>query len=211
MEELRRRIVAAAYPLFVHRGIRGVTLEDVQRAAGVTAVELSGEFPSFTALAAECLALREQQWTVGLVEAGARARGSDPEGRLLAIFDVFDDWLRRDDDEGRTFVDDLLELGRDQPLGRASGGHPSDIRRLVSDLALEAGLTDPDRFALSWHLLMKGSIISAVEGDDDAAGRARAMAADLIARHRRSPVVSHTEVDWFDGLVAADRREGDGR
>jgi AcrR family transcriptional regulator len=205
MDELHQRIVSAAYPLFVHRGIRDVTLDDVQQAAGVTASELSGEFPSRDAIAAECLALREQEWTVGVVEAGARARASSPEGRLLAIFDVFDAWFHRDDYEACTFINVLLEMGREHPLGRASVGYLSNIRRLVRDLALEADLTEPDRFALSWHILMKGSIINAVEGDQEAAQRARAMAADLIARHRPSAypkAFSHTDVDWFDDYAS---------
>jgi hypothetical protein len=38
-----------------------------------------------------------------------------------------------------------------------------------------------DAFARSWHILMKGSIISAAEGDLDAAKRAQALARLLIA------------------------------
>jgi hypothetical protein len=58
------------------------------------------------------------------------------------------------------------------------------IRRLVGTLATEAGLRDPDELALSWHILMKGSIINAVEGDAKAALRAKEMARALIERHR---------------------------
>jgi AcrR family transcriptional regulator len=201
MDDLHQRILSAAYPLFVRRGIRDVTLDEVQQVAGVTTSELSEEFPSRDALAVECLQLREQEWTVGVVEAGARSRAGTPEGRLLAIFDVFDEWFHRDDYEACTFINVLLEMGREHPLGRASVEHLSNIRRLVRDLALEAGLTDPERFALSWHILMKGSIINAVEGDQDAAMRARVMAADLIARHRPTAypkTLSHADVDWFD-------------
>jgi AcrR family transcriptional regulator len=206
VDELHQRIVSAAYPLFVRRGIRDVTLDEVQQAAGVTAADLHREFPSRDALAVECLERREREWTLGVVETGARARSSTPEGRLLAIFDVFDDWFHRDDYEACTFINVLLEMGKEHPLGRASAGHLVNIRRLVRTLATEAGLTDPDAFALSWHILMKGSIINAVEGDQDAAARARAMAADLIARHRPTPypkALSHTEVDWFDDFAVS--------
>ncbi|WP_246124545.1 hypothetical protein [Nocardia bhagyanarayanae] len=43
---------------------------------------------------------------------------------------------------------------------------------------------EPDEFARSWHILMKGSIVSAAEGDRQAARRAREMARALIAAHR---------------------------
>ena len=48
----------------------------------------------------------------------------------------------------------------------------------------EAGLRDTDEFARSFHILMKGSIVQAGEGDVDAAKRAKEMARDLIAKYR---------------------------
>ena len=45
-----------------------------------------------------------------------------------------------------------------------------NIRTVVSRLAEEAGFRDPASFARSWHILMKGSIVQAVEGDLDARG-----------------------------------------
>lgn len=51
------------------------------------------------------LELREQRWTRDFVEAEAIRRGSNPEERLLAIFDAFDEWFSRDDFEALGFVD----------------------------------------------------------------------------------------------------------
>jgi hypothetical protein len=49
---------------------------------------------------------------------------------------------------------------------------------------MEAGLRDPEEFARSWHILMKGAIVQAAEGDRGAAKRAQEMARALIERHR---------------------------
>jgi AcrR family transcriptional regulator len=185
----RDRILEAAYPMFIARGIRDVTMDEILHAAGTTAAEFASVFESRDALATECLMRRERDWTLGIVEAGARARGGSPEEQLLAIFDVFNDWFHRDDYEACTFINVLLEMGREHPLGEASMHHLNHIRSIVSTLAAEAHLTDPDTFALSWHILMKGSIINAVEGDTEAAHRARTMAEDLIARHRPRRIV----------------------
>ena len=176
MTSVRDRIISAAYPLFLQRGIRDVSLQDIHRAAKVTASECEREFPSRDALAAVCLEKREHDWTFGVVEAGARAKGTTPEGRLLAIFDVFDDWFHRDDYEACTFINVLLEMGSQHPLGVASAEYLENIRMLVETLADEADLSEPGEFALSWHILMKGSIINAVEGDQQAAARAKEMA-----------------------------------
>jgi len=184
MPDVRERIVTAAYPMFVNRGIRDVTVDEIQRQAAVTSTQFSAEFASRDAVAAECLERREAIWTVGVVEAGARARGTTPEEKLLAIFDVYDDWFHRDDYEACTFVNVLLEMGRDHPLGRASCEHLEHIRQLVGGLAQEAGLVDLEEFTLSWHILMKGSIINAAEGDMQSASRAKSMARELVERHR---------------------------
>jgi pimeloyl-ACP methyl ester carboxylesterase len=48
----------------------------------------------------------------------------------------------------------------------------------------EAGLRDPGSFARSWHILMKGAIVAAAEGDVDAARWGKSMAQSLLDRHR---------------------------
>ena len=55
------------------------------------------------------------------------------------------------------------------------------IRAYVGQLASAAGVSDPDDFARQWHILMKGSIVAAGEGDHQAARRAREVATLLLA------------------------------
>ena len=162
----------------VHVGIN----ELVDR-AGITKATLYRHFPSKDDLVVAFLELREQRWTRGWVEAEARRRGSTPEEQLLAIFDLFDDWFHRDDFEACSFINVLLELGSAHPAGRASIEHRENIREVVRQLAEEARLSDSDSFVRSWHILMKGSIVSAAEGDPNAAQRAKAMARRLIGDH----------------------------
>jgi len=49
----------------------------------------------------------------------------------------------------------------------------------VFELAAEAGIEEPDRFAAQWHILMKGSIVAAHE----AAPKAQKLGLPLLARH----------------------------
>jgi AcrR family transcriptional regulator len=184
LESIHDRILLAAAPLFTQRGIRQVTKEEVQRVAGVSGVEFDLEFSSRDDLATEVLEMREQSWATGIVEAGARDRATTPEGRLLAIFDVLDEWFHRHDYEALSRVDALLNMGREHPLGRANVGYLLEMRDLAARLASEARLIDPIEFALSWHVLVTGSITNAVEGDDRAASRAKEMARALITRHQ---------------------------
>ena len=128
---------------------------------------------------------RENRWTFEWVAAEARRRGSTAEEHLLGIFDLFDEWFRRRDFEGCSFVNVLLELSPHHPAGRACVQHLENIRAVVAELAFEARLRDPVRFARSWHILMKGAIVQAAEGDADAALRAQELARLLIEEHRQ--------------------------
>jgi AcrR family transcriptional regulator len=180
----RERILDSAYQLIARRGVRDVGVEEVIATAGIAKATLYRHFPSKNDLVLAVLEHREQVWTLGLVEAEARRRGSTPEERLLAVFDVFDEWFRSDGFDTCTFVNVLLEMGSAHVLGAASIRHLQNIRTVIAQLATEAGLRDPEAFARSWHILMKGSIVSAAEGDTDAALRAKTMAASLIDQHR---------------------------
>jgi AcrR family transcriptional regulator len=203
-EKARDRILAAAYELFSTRGIRAVGTEEVLARAGVAKSTLYRHFPSKEALVLAFLQRREQRWTREYVEAEARRRGSTPRERLLAIFDVFDEWFHRDDFEGCSFVNVLLEMGDlDSPLGKASAAHLEYIRSVVRTLAEEAGVQDSDTFAHSWHILMKGSIVAAGEGDLVAARRARAMGEDLLDRHLRTIDPSPPVLDSSERSTAA--------
>jgi AcrR family transcriptional regulator len=141
-------------------------------------------FPSKDDPVVAFLQPREQRWTLDWVEAKARRRGATPEQQLLAIFELFDDWFHRDDFEACSFSNVLLEMGPAHPAGRASIAHLENIRSIVSRLAKEAGLPEPESFARSWHILMKGSIVSAAKK-----GRRRgaARSSDRAPPDRRTP------------------------
>ena len=180
----RERILESAYDLFSRRAVRDVGIDEVIAKAGVAKATLYRHFPSKDELVLAFLERREQLWTLDWVEAEARSRGATPEGSLLAIFDAFHEWFQREDFEACAFINVLLEMGSEHPAGAASMRHLENIRGVVGDLAKEASLREPASFARSFHILMKGSIVSAAEGDTRAAQRARSMAATLIERHR---------------------------
>lgn len=184
----RDRLLDTAYELFSTKGVRGVGIDEVVAKADVAKATLYRHFQSKDELVIAFLQQREQRWTFDWVAAQARQRGDTPEEHLLGIFDLFDEWFRRDDFEGCSFINVLLEMSADHPAGRACVQHLENIRSVVSDLAEEAGLRDPDAFARSWHILMKGSIVQAAEGDADAARRAQALARLLIDQHRMAAV-----------------------
>ena len=172
----RERVSRAAYELFSRDGIRAVGVDAIIAHAGSAKMTLYRNFPSKNDLIIDFLQRREQLWTREWLEAESRHRGETPRQQLLAIFDVFAEWFKRPDFEGCSFLTTMIEVSDDEdPVRQAALRHLANIRDYLERLAAEAGIADPDSFARKWHILMKGSIMAAHEGDTWAAGRARDM------------------------------------
>jgi AcrR family transcriptional regulator len=169
----------AAYELFSKDGVSQVGIDTILAKSGCAKASLYTNFKTKVELAIAFLDRRETVWTRGWLESEIKRRATDPEARLLAIFDVFDGWFHKKSFEGCSFINVLLESKADSPVRRAATVHLAKIRAIVRCLAEEAQLQEPERFAQAWHMLMKGSIVSAGEGNRNAARDAKC-AAQLI-------------------------------
>jgi AcrR family transcriptional regulator len=179
--QAHERILSAAYELFSRDGLRAVGIDAIIARSGVARMTLYRHFPSKEALVLAFLERREQRWTREWLQAAVEARTDDPAERLLAVFDVFDGWFRRDDFEGCSFVKVIQEVADPKdPVNRASVKYLEHIRDYLRSQARAAGARDPDDLARKLHMLMKGSIVSAGEGDQDAARRAQQVARLLL-------------------------------
>jgi hypothetical protein len=127
-------------------------------------------------------------WTRGWLQAEVEQRAARPADRLLAVFDVFDGWFHREDFEGCAFINVMLESAEGaDPVLRATTTYLAGIRTVLEELARAAGVGDPAAFARTWHILMKGSIVAAGEGDAEAARRAQAVGR-LVLEHELASV-----------------------
>jgi AcrR family transcriptional regulator len=183
MLSARERILDTAYDLFSRHGIRAVGIDRIIATSGVAKMSLYRHFRSKDALVLAFLQEREKRWTLEWLHSEVTSRAEDGAGRMLAIFDVFDEWFRQPDFEGCSFINVLLEFTElEHPIRRATTEHLATIRGLVREFAERAGMADPDAVARQWHILMKGSIVAAGEGDREAARRARALGELLLER-----------------------------
>ena len=183
----RERILETAYDLFSKHGTRAVGVDRIIAEAGTAKMTLYRNFASKEALIVAFLAAREERWTRGWLQAEVERRADAPAARLLAIFDVFGEWFETPDFEGCSFINVMLELtDRDDPARVASVRHLSVIREFLAEAGGGAASPTPAAFARQWHILMKGSIVAAAEGDTRAAARAQELGA-LLLRSRVVP------------------------
>jgi AcrR family transcriptional regulator len=179
--DARERILEAAYDLFSRKGIRAVGIDAIIEQSGVARMTLYRNFGSKDALVLAFLERREERWTKAWLHGEIQRRATDPGDQLLAIFDVFDEWFQLEGFEGCSFINVLLEMSDpDDELHRASADYLANIRAIVRGLAAQAGAADPDGVAHKLHILMKGSIVAAGEGDRRAARRAQEVAALVL-------------------------------
>ena len=136
----RERILGAAYELFSQRGIQAVGIDAIVERSGVARQTLYRQFGSKQELVLAFLARRESRWTRGWLQLQVERRTSNPAARLMAIFDVFDEWFHTPDFEGCSFINVMLEhADGDDPIRQASTSYLTGIREFLQELAHRGG------------------------------------------------------------------------
>jgi AcrR family transcriptional regulator len=179
----RERLLRTAYGLFQRNTLNTVGVDRIVAEADVAKTTLYRHFASKDELAVSVLRHHEDVWTRDWLEQAIERSGETAGARLLGIFDAFDDWFRRDDYEGCLFARTLLET-RDpaNPVRAAAAAGLENVRALIRGLAKDAGVHEPDVFALQIQMLLLGATVAAVYGDLDAAHQAREVARLLLER-----------------------------
>jgi AcrR family transcriptional regulator len=180
----RERVIEAAYALFSRHGTHAVGVDAIVAAARVAKMTLYRHFCGKDELILAYLARHQQRWSYRWLQDEVNRRTTDPAERLLAVFDVLAEWFARPDFAGCPFITTMLERGDPaHPVRKASVAHLARIRGFLRELATAARIADPAGFSHQWHLLIKGAIIAAEEGDTGAAYRARELGVLLLHQH----------------------------
>jgi AcrR family transcriptional regulator len=179
--ETRKRLLEAADALFYAGGIRATGVEAVAEKAGVTKMTLYSHFSSKDELVAAYLEERDLRWRESL-ESSLEGL-DDPDEKLLAVFDAYREQLVVDGLRGCAYINCAAEFPeRGHPAREVVRRHKATFRRHLTELATEAGAKDPEGLAERLFLLLEGSYVTgALEGDEEVVGRARELAAELVA------------------------------
>jgi AcrR family transcriptional regulator len=183
---VRERLLAAAYDLFSVHGINQVGIDTILERSRCAKASLYNNFDSKEALALAYLERRAALWTRAWLFAEIRRRARNPRAQLLAIFDVFDVWFQRRSFEGCSFINIMLESEPDSAIRREAVAHLARIRADLRELIAGAGFADVDKLVQVFHMLMKGSIVAACEGNRNAAREAKDAARIVLDGWRKT-------------------------
>ena len=175
----RERLLAAANELFYNEGVHTVGIDRIIEQAGVAKASLYNTFGSKDELVRAYLETRHASVTQRIMQAVERY--DTPRERLLAVFEGQGELFAQPDYHGCAFARASAESHPGDLAEQAAEAYRRWVRALLTELAAQAGVAEPEVLARQLHLLYDGSGQSArMDHDPAAAAAARAAAATLL-------------------------------
>ena len=179
----RDHLVDTALKLFSRGGFHATGIDTILAEAGVAKMTLYNHFRSKEELILAALQRQDElfrNWFTKRVEQQAR----EPRKRLIAMFEVIEQWFAEEDFDGCMFINASAEYSDPaNPIYVAASEHERLVLGYVRDLATAAGARDPSRLALELVVLMQGAIVwRQTTGENIAARAARVAAESLVTR-----------------------------
>lgn len=179
----RDRILGVAHRLFYGRGVNTTGIDRIIAEAAVAKQSFYKYFPSKRALVMAFLEERHERWLKWFI-GGVFARAKTPHGRLLAMFDVLEEWFGREDFRGCAFLNISAEFSDpSSPERKAARKHKRELLEFIAELTRSAKLHNARAAAGHLLLLIDGAIVRAhVERSAAPARQAKAIALSLLKR-----------------------------
>lgn len=183
----RERILVAAATLFCRNGIAATGIDTVTEKAGTAKATLYKHFASKQELTVAVLEAEGEVWRNWFF---AKLRGIEgpAEARILAMFDVYEDWFSHPDFYGCPFINAVGEVdSKDCQIRAAAERHKERIKTWITAIAMELGARDPADFTRAMVVLIDGAIVAAQHSRDPSfAGTAK-----MLARHYVQDLVAN--------------------
>ena len=178
---VRDRIMQAASTLFYQEGVQNVGIDRIITESGVAKMSLYNHFKSKDALIAAWLQQRDVNWR-DWFQKTVEKQATAPAERLLAMFDVLEEWFSQPDFRGCAFINSSVELvDPEHPGYQVAIEHQQALYGYILHLVQAAELDHPNAVAEQLLLLVEGAIVVAMMRRSPAAAiHAKTAAAMLI-------------------------------
>jgi AcrR family transcriptional regulator len=155
----RDQLIDTALRLFARHGYRATGIDTIIAEAGVAKMTLYHHFKTKDELIVAALRRRDTEWREWFIQRVTKLAGS-PRERLLAVFDVMEEWFRNKDYHGCSFGQAATEF-RDpkHSVHKMASEHKQKMLAYFRELAGAAGAKDPESLAQQISLLVEGAVI----------------------------------------------------
>ncbi len=183
MASKREQLVKTSIRLFAENGYHATGIDRITEEAGVSKKTLYRHFRTKEDLILAALRHHDELNRNQFVKQ-VESMASTPRSKLLAIFDVAQEWFLSNNFYGCMFINAVSEYSEpDTSIREICKEYKRLTRRYMEQLAKEAGIKDSARVAGELSLLLEGSIVTAqVSGNPDSAAVAKRMAKVFIDR-----------------------------
>jgi AcrR family transcriptional regulator len=176
----REQLVSVAIKLFYQYGFHATGIDKILAESGIAKNTLYRHFKSKDELILASLRTQDEEfrnWLMREVE-----RRSNAIERLLAVFDVYEEWSRTPAFFGCMFINASAEFSAaDSPIHAFCKEHKRLVTRYIQDLANTANIFASERLAAYWMLLLDGAVISTqVSNNSLSFQQAKAVAKNLL-------------------------------
>ena len=179
------RLLETASDLFYREGIRAVGVDTLSERAGVSKRTLYNRFGGKDELVAEYLRRRDEGWKAYL--RGVTEAAVEPEDKLLAVFEAYEEWLVGEGFRGCAFANAAAEIpDPDHPARVVARRHKQGVKDHLVVLATEAGFDEPGTLAERLLLLLEGAAATAaMRRSHEPVDVARSLAHELLEARPR--------------------------
>ena len=176
----RDELVSVALRLFHKYGFHATGIDKILAESGVAKNTLYRHFKSKDELILASLRKQDEEfrnWLMREVESR-----NDAVERLLAMFDVYEEWSRTPTFFGCMFINASAEFSdADSPIHAFCREHKRLVTRYIQDLANTANMFTSEHIATYWMLLLDGAVISTqVSNNSLSFQQAKAVAKKLL-------------------------------
>lgn len=174
------KLLETAVKLFSQYGYHATGIDRIISESGVSKKTMYTHFKSKDELILAALRRWDEDSRLWLMRAMEK-RETDPQRRLLALFDVLDDWFVSQNFYGCLFINATAEYADPESSIHATAAeHKRLFRVYLRELALKAGAPQPDDLIAQLALLMEGAIVTAQFTNNTRAGAQAKSAAMTI-------------------------------
>lgn len=162
----RDKILASASQLFCHNGFSATGIDTILARAGTAKATLYKHFPSKDDLIVQVLEVEGATWRSWFFGRLGAIDGP-PQRRVLAVFDLLQEWFADESFYGCPFINAVGEFGSDNALIRAAADkHKAHLKTWLAAQAIEMNHPDPDAFTRALVVLVDGAIVAAQNARD---------------------------------------------